>query len=124
MVYLIEQAPEESRLLVALVSILWIVSFVSALLDTVPLSMALVKVIAVVAAQLDLPVPALAWALAFGACLGQNSTIVGGANNVLAVSICERAGFPITSKRWMGVGIPCVIITQSVITVYLILRYT
>jgi Na+/H+ antiporter NhaD/arsenite permease-like protein len=124
MVRLIEQAPQETRLPVALLSILWIVTIISGLLDTVPLAIALVKVIALVASKLSLPVPALAWALAFGACLGQNSTIVGGANNVLAVSICERAGHGVSSRRWMSIGIPVVIITQTVITFYILVRYT
>lgn len=44
MVSLIEQAPPETRLPVALISILWIVTIISGLLDTVPLTMALVKV--------------------------------------------------------------------------------
>uniref|UniRef100_A0A7S4PP47 Citrate transporter-like domain-containing protein n=1 Tax=Guillardia theta TaxID=55529 RepID=A0A7S4PP47_GUITH len=116
-------APQAYTLPVAVIVILWVVTVMSAFLDTIPLCVALVKVIQVVARKLNLPVQPLAWALAFAASLGQNATIVGSANNVVAVTLSEKAGHPITSMRWMKIGIPCVLITQGVITCYMLVRY-
>ncbi|EKX31781.1 hypothetical protein GUITHDRAFT_149072 [Guillardia theta CCMP2712] len=124
-------APQAYTLPVAVIVILWVVTVMSAFLDTIPLCVALVKVIQVVARKLNLPVQPLAWALAFAASLGQvegeeeqiededesegeeqqqqqqqlqqNATIVGSANNVVAVTLSEKAGHPITSMRWMKV---------------------
>mmetsp|Transcript_39310 Transcript_39310/g.79306 ORF Transcript_39310/g.79306 Transcript_39310/m.79306 type:complete len:207 (-) Transcript_39310:11-631(-) len=120
---LIEMAPKEYTFPVAIMSILWVVSVVSAFLDTIPLCIALTKVIAVIAARLHLPLPPLAWALAFSACLGQNATIVGSANNVVAVSLTEKSGYTITTWQWVKVGVPVVLITQVVISVYMYFRY-
>jgi len=116
-------APQAYTLPVAVVVILWVVTFMSAFLDTIPLCVALVKVVQVVARKLNLPVQPLAWALAFAASLGQNATIVGSANNVVAVTLSEKAGHPITSLQWMKIGVPCVLITQGVITCYMLVRY-
>ena len=48
----------------------------------------------------------LVWALAFGACLGGNGTLIGASANVVCAGIAEQNGYPISFKdffKWVCV---------------------
>lgn len=63
---------EESRLMVAVLIILWVSAIASAFVDNIPLTTMMVKITISLAQNqtLNLPLQPLVWALAFGACLG------------------------------------------------------
>lgn len=63
---------EDSRLTVAILLILWVTAIAGALVDNVPLTTMMVKIVVCLAKnkKLQLPLQPLVWALAFGACLG------------------------------------------------------
>ena len=63
------------------------------------------------------------WALALGSCLGGNGTAVGASANVVVLGIAERAGHRISFLRFMLYGVPILILSLLVSTVYLWLRY-
>jgi len=65
----------------------------------------------------------LFWALALGACLGGNGTLVGASANIVAAKVGERNGCPITFIGFMRYGIPTTIITVVIAIVYMKLRY-
>jgi Na+/H+ antiporter NhaD/arsenite permease-like protein len=49
------------------------------------------------------------WALALGACLGGNGTIIGASANVVVVDIARRAGYPITFWQFFKLGFPVMV---------------
>lgn len=63
---------KKNRLAMAIFIILWISALASAILDSIPVSAMMVKVVVSLAAKetLGLPLEPLVWALAFGPCLG------------------------------------------------------
>ena len=63
------------------------------------------------------------WALALGACLGGNGTLVGASANVVAVGIAERRGEPIGFWGFTRIGAPFAFGSLIVASVYLWLRY-
>ncbi|NLI28955.1 MAG: hypothetical protein GX423_02635, partial [Nitrospiraceae bacterium] len=63
------------------------------------------------------------WSLALGACLGGNGTPIGASANVIVVGIAEQAGRPISFFRFMLFGMPVMVMTITVATVYVWLRY-
>jgi Na+/H+ antiporter NhaD/arsenite permease-like protein len=63
------------------------------------------------------------WALALGACLGGNATLIGASANVVVAGIAERNGHPIGFVHYMRYGIPITFITIVLSTVYVWLRY-
>lgn len=63
------------------------------------------------------------WSLALGACLGGNATAIGASANVIVVGIAEQAGHPISFKRFLGYGLPVMLLTVAVASVYVWLRY-
>ncbi|MDI6794827.1 MAG: ArsB/NhaD family transporter [bacterium] len=63
------------------------------------------------------------WSLALGACLGGNGTAIGASANVIVVGIAERAGKKISFLKFMAYGMPVMILTVFISTIYVWLRY-
>ena len=63
------------------------------------------------------------WSLALGACLGGNGTAIGASANVIVVGMAERAGRKVSFMRFMAIGMPIMILTVSVSTAYIWIRY-
>ena len=92
--------------------------------NNVPFTITMVPVIEFLAASnLGLPLPLLAWALAFGACYGGNGTLVGASANIVGASILDRSGHPMTFVTWLKAGAPVMVLSVAVANVYMLLRY-
>jgi len=63
------------------------------------------------------------WSLALGACLGGNGSAIGASANVIVVGMSERIDRKITFLKFMLYGMPVMIITVAIATVYVWLRY-
>lgn len=89
---------EESRLAVAILIILWVSAIASAFVDNIPLTTMMVKIAISLAENeaLGLPLQPLVWALAFGACLGGNGTLIGASANVVCAGVAEQHGYRFT----------------------------
>jgi len=68
---------KEYRLSVAIILILWVSTIVSSFVDNIPLTTMMIKVITSLSQnpELELPLPPLVYALAFGGCLGGKDLI-------------------------------------------------
>ncbi len=78
-------------------------------------------VLALASPPLELPLGPLVWALAFGACLGGNGTIVGASANVVAAGLAEAAGHPISFMQFFRRGFPVALASLAVANVCLLL---
>lgn len=63
------------------------------------------------------------WSLALGTCLGGNATPIGASANIVTLSLAERAGYPISFKRYLIYAIPLTIEMIVLSNVYIWLRY-
>jgi Na+/H+ antiporter NhaD/arsenite permease-like protein len=63
------------------------------------------------------------WALALGACLGGNLTIVGASANVVVSNMSRQAGHPITFAQFLKYGSVTVLMSMVISTAYLWVRY-
>lgn len=97
------------------VSLLWIVALFSAIVDNIPITIALIPVILELE-TMGITVAPLWWALAFGAGLGGNGTIIGSTANVIVTSLSERTRYPITPMLWNKKGLPVMFISLSVVS--------
>lgn len=104
------------------VLLLWVVAGLSAFLDNIPITIAFIPVIQSLAAA-GVNVNAYWWALAFGAGLGGNGTIIGSTANIIVASISERTRNPITTRLWNKTGLPVMLATLVVTTILYILAY-
>ena len=104
--------------------LLWMVAILSAIVDNIPITIALIPVIAGLGDK-GMDISHLWWALAFGAGFGGNGTIIGSTANVVVTSLSERTRHPITPLLWSKKGLPVMIVTCLVASgLYALFYYT
>ncbi|KAG8183960.1 hypothetical protein JTE90_005190 [Oedothorax gibbosus] len=118
----INSVNESHRLMVAIVIILWISALSSSFIDNIPFTTVMVQVVANIAnnESMQLPIKPLVFALALGACLGGNGTLIGASANVVAAGISEQHGYRFSFYEFFKVGFPVMFLTTSLSTVYLL----
>ena len=100
---------------------LWVSAFLSAIIDNIPYTATMLPVVAQLSdAQSS---DAIWWALAMGADLGGNATLIGASANVILAGMAEREGHPITFGQFLRFGLPVTIGTMVIATAYLWLRF-
>ncbi|HIF45561.1 MAG TPA: hypothetical protein EYQ73_02050 [Candidatus Poseidoniales archaeon] len=114
---------ESSRLVAALVILLWVSAIASAFIDNIPYTITMVPVVLQISYELNLDLGPMIWALAFGACLGGNGTLIGASANVVTAGMAEEAGYPISFNQFFRAGFPVMLLTVSIMTFYVILVY-
>ena len=121
----VSRASEKNRLMVAVLLLLWVSAIASAFIDNIPYTATMVPVVIELASDptLGLALGPLAWALALGACLGGNGTIIGASANVVAAGLAEESGNDISFNRFFRTGFPIMILTLLLSTVYAVVRY-
>jgi len=86
--------------------IVWISVFVSAFVDNIPYTMAMIPVAKILASNLGLsPYPFL-FGLLIGTCLGGNITPIGASCNIVTVGILKKEGYKIRFSEFVKIGIP------------------
>ena len=103
------------------VAIVWVSAIASAIVDNIPFTAAMIPVIVSIGVNNpEVEIEPLFWALAMGAGFGGNATPIGSSANVMTVAISERGPRPITTREWIRVGLPVMIITCIVATVFIV----
>jgi len=121
----VSKASPDNRLMVAVLLLLWVSAIASAFIDNIPYTATMVPVVIELASDptLNLDLGPLAWALALGACLGGNGTIIGASANVVAAGLAEESGNDISFNRFFRTGFPIMILTLILSTIYSVVRY-
>ena len=107
---------------IATLGLLWVSGLASALVDNIPYTATMIPVVRELGTS-GLAVEPLWWALALGACLGGNATIVGASANVVGANAAAHAGHPIAFGRFLRVGGLVALMSIAISSVYLWLRY-
>ncbi len=105
----------ETNLLLTAIIILWISAILSAIVDNIPLTVAMIPVILALQEQ-GLPVDLLWWALVFGVGFGGNASPIGSTAGVIAVAKSEHTDHPITFWQWLKTGAPATAAALTVAT--------
>jgi len=106
------------------VLILWVSAIVSAIVDNIPFVATMIPVIQNMAGVFGPErLEVLWWALALGACLGGNGSLVGASANLVVAGFAERAGQPIRFLPFMLMAFPLMLLSIAVAHLYLTLRY-
>ena len=107
----------QADLMTATLILLWVAAFLSAAIDNIPFTAAMIPIIAGMESQ-GINVTPLFWGLAAGVGMGGNGTHIGSTANVFIVTISEKmakdAGDPslaITPLMWMKKGLPVMLVT-------------
>jgi Na+/H+ antiporter NhaD/arsenite permease-like protein len=101
--------------------ILWASAALSGVVDNIPYTATMIPVVQQIAHGPESN--PLWWALAIGADLGGNATIIGASANVILASLADREGYSITFGRFLRYGLPVTLGSIAVSAVYLWVRY-
>jgi Na+/H+ antiporter NhaD/arsenite permease-like protein len=105
--------------------VLWGAAILSAIVDNIPFVATMIPLISGIAPELGgeeaiLPVW---WALALGACLGGNGTLIGASANLTVAGIAEKSGAPIRFLPFMLAAFPQMLLSIAICHVYLVWRF-
>jgi len=96
-------------------------AFASAFVDNIPFTATMIPIIENMSADpsfsktlAEYTFNPLWYALAFGADLGGNGTLIGASANLVAIAICEKFGYRIFFRQFLIKGMPIMIITTMV----------
>jgi Na+/H+ antiporter NhaD/arsenite permease-like protein len=104
--------------------LLWVIAILSAIIDNIPITIAMVPIILELGAA-GMDIQPLWWALVFGAGFGGNGTLIGATTNIVIASISEKTSTPITSRYWNKSGIPIMLVTcLAASIIYVIISLT
>ncbi len=114
----------KGNLIAAICLILWVSAIMSAFVDNIPFTATMLPI----TAYLTKVIPGaetnvLWWALALGACLGGNGTMIGASANVVTVGIAEAAGHKIRFFGFMKFAFLYMVISVAISNVWLLLFY-
>jgi Na+/H+ antiporter NhaD/arsenite permease-like protein len=123
-------------LMATALTILWFSAIASAIVDNIPLVMAMIPLVkgivpvfalhmglqdaAMVQTQIAEP---LLWSLALGACLGGNGTLVGASANVVIAQVANRNNCPISFWSFTKCSFPFMIVSLVIAHLYVYGRF-
>lgn len=110
-----------ATLLVAAVVVLWVSGLLSAVIDNIPYTAVTIPLVASLLGRLDAGTDGqiLWWALALGACLGGNGTLIGASANVTVTGLAEKDGLRISFGEFTAFGARVTAITLLMSSVYI-----
>ena len=104
------------------VGLIWVVAVLSAVVDNVPITIALIPVIRGLG-ETGINITPLWWALAFGAGFGGSGTMIGSTANTIVTTLSEKTRTPITSKLWNKRGLPVMLVTCAIASILYMIIY-
>ena len=112
------------NLTIAVCLILWVSAIMSAFVDNIPFTATMLPIVA----YLTKVIPGaesnvLWWALALGACLGGNGTMIGASANVVTIGITESLGYKISFFGFMKYAFIYMLITIIICNIWLLIFY-
>jgi Na+/H+ antiporter NhaD/arsenite permease-like protein len=116
-----ENASDVSPVLFGVI-VIWIVAALSAVVDNVPITIALIPVIKGLG-ETGMDIGPLWWALAFGAGFGGSGTIIGSSANIIVATLSEKTRTPITAALWLRRGLPVMLVTCAIASALYALIY-
>ncbi|XP_065784031.1 P protein isoform X1 [Muntiacus reevesi] len=122
---LIKMVPEDQRLTASIILVVWVSGITSCLIDNIPFTATMIPVLLNLSRDPDvsLPAPPLMYALALGACLGGNGTLIGASANVVCAGIAEQHGYGFSFMEFFRLGFPMMVVSCMVGMCYLLVAH-
>ncbi len=104
---------------------LWLSAMVSAAVDNIPFVATMIPLVESMETAIGgkAALEPVWWALALGACFGGNGSLIGAAVNVMVAGLGERAGYPISFGKFLALGLPMMLGSMVIATLYMYLRH-
>lgn len=104
---------------------LWLSAVISMAVDNIPFVATMIPLVQSMETGLGgaAAIEPVWWALALGACLGGNGSLIGAAANVMVASLGERSGHPIRFSEFFKIGLPIMLMSVAIAHLYLYLKH-
>jgi Na+/H+ antiporter NhaD/arsenite permease-like protein len=114
-----------NNITLAMITVIWIGAFLSMIIANIPFTAAMLPVIGFLSATIPgADSKVLFYCLSIGSAMGGNGTLIGASANMVTAGISEGAGYPISYAYFLKKGLPAVLVTVSLATVWLLIRFT
>lgn len=112
----------KGNVLVTTIALLWGSAFLSGIIDNIPYTATVIPIIQKLGEN-GMAIWPLWWALAIGADIGGNMTLIGASANVVVASFSERSGHKISFLQFTKYGVVTTFFSILIATFYLWIRY-
>jgi len=103
--------------------VMWSSALASTFVDNIPFVATMIPLLEEVGQLGQMPMESIWWALALGACLGGNGSLIGAAANVIVAGIAARHDNPIRFLDYLKLGFPLMILSIIISNLYLYLVF-
>ncbi|WNF37604.1 ArsB/NhaD family transporter [Bacillaceae bacterium IKA-2] len=103
--------------------ILWVSGILSGFVDNIPFVAAMIPVILEFEHYGMTNLDPLWWALALGACLGGNATLIGATSNVIVAGLAAKANQEFSYLEFLKIGAPVALVSFIISSIYIYFRY-
>ena len=104
---------------VIVLTVLWVSGIASGFLDNIPFTITMIPVVRLMMETSPVPHNILWWALALGACLGGNLTMIGASANIVSIGMAKQSGVKISFIDFMKTSALIALATLCVASAYL-----
>jgi Na+/H+ antiporter NhaD/arsenite permease-like protein len=112
------------NLTVAILVLVWSAAFLSGIIANIPFTAAMLPVVGFLTRTIPgASSQVLFYSLSVGSAMGGNSSLIGASANLVTAGIAERAGYRITYAEFFKVGMPAMLVTVVVGTLWLLIRF-
>lgn len=112
------------NLVLAMMAIIWISALLSTVVANIPFTAAMLPVIGYLTGTIPgASSKVLFYCLSVGAAMGGNGSLIGASANMVTAGIAERAGYPITYTYFLKKGMPALLITVGLATIWLLVKF-
>jgi Na+/H+ antiporter NhaD/arsenite permease-like protein len=112
------------NLTLAMLAVIWIGAILSMVIANIPFTAAMLPVIGFLTASIPgAESKALFFCLSIGSAMGGNGSLIGASANMVTAGIAEGAGYPITYAYFLKKGVPALVITVGLASLWLLIRF-
>lgn len=113
-----------SSLVLSMLAVIWLSAILSTIIANIPFTAAMLPVIGFLTATVPgADTKVLFYCLSVGAAMGGNGSLIGASANMVTAGIAEAAGFRISYGYFLKKGFPALLITVSLATIWLLVRF-
>jgi len=112
-------------LAITALAVMWVSAIASSIVDNIPFVATMIPLVKSMAGTFGGPeyLEPIWWALALGACLGGNGSLVGASANLIVAGMAERSGHRIRFLPFMLLAFPLMIMSIVIASLYMYFRY-
>jgi Na+/H+ antiporter NhaD/arsenite permease-like protein len=103
--------------------VLWLSAAASSFVDNIPFVATMIPLIKDMGDMGVGDLEPLWWSLSLGACLGGNGLLIGASANLVVAGLSGKEGHPITFAGFMKVGLPVMVLSIGIASIYVWFRY-